>query len=67
MGFYDFVRTHASPIMVCSRVTFRYGRIHNVHASENPFLLKDILRKEWGFDGIVMSDWYVLSMSPIAE
>ncbi|EED79163.1 hypothetical beta-glucosidase from glycoside hydrolase family GH3 [Postia placenta Mad-698-R] len=35
-----------------------YGRIGGVHCSENPTLIQDILRKEWGFDGIVMSDWY---------
>ncbi|PCH38789.1 glycoside hydrolase family 3 protein [Wolfiporia cocos MD-104 SS10] len=35
-----------------------YGRIEGVHCSESPKLIQDILRKEWGFDGIVMSDWY---------
>ncbi|KAI0668559.1 glycoside hydrolase family 3 protein [Trametes maxima] len=35
-----------------------YGRINGVHCPENPTLLKDILRKEWGFDGIVISDWF---------
>lgn len=35
----------------------RYGRIYGVHVCENPYFLKDILRKEWGFDGLVMSDW----------
>ncbi|KAI0373363.1 glycoside hydrolase family 3 protein [Pilatotrama ljubarskyi] len=35
-----------------------YGRINGVHCAENPTLLKDILRKEWGFNGIVISDWF---------
>ncbi|CAL1703814.1 unnamed protein product [Somion occarium] len=35
-----------------------YGRIGGVHVAENPVFLQDILRKEWGFDGIVMSDWF---------
>ncbi|KAJ3558052.1 hypothetical protein NM688_g1141 [Phlebia brevispora] len=35
-----------------------YGRLHNTHCSENPYLLQDILRKDWGFDGLVMSDWF---------
>ncbi|KAI5122379.1 hypothetical protein M0805_004136 [Coniferiporia weirii] len=35
-----------------------YGRIEGVHCSENKRLLDGILRKEWGFDGLVMSDWY---------
>ncbi|KZT03419.1 glycoside hydrolase family 3 protein [Laetiporus sulphureus 93-53] len=35
-----------------------YGRIGGVHCSENPTLLHDILREEWDFDGLVMSDWF---------
>lgn len=34
-----------------------YNRINGTHVSENDFILKDVLRKEWGFDGFVMSDW----------
>lgn len=38
--------------MMCS-----YNRINGVYASEHKQLLQDILRDEWGFDGIIISDW----------
>lgn len=34
-----------------------YNRLNGVYAAENKRLLTDILRDEWGFDGIVVSDW----------
>lgn len=34
-----------------------YNLINGVHASDNRKLLGDILRKEWEFEGIVVSDW----------
>ncbi|EAU88112.2 beta-glucosidase [Coprinopsis cinerea okayama7 len=35
-----------------------YGRVHGVHCAESRELLNGLLRKEWGFDGLIMSDWF---------
>ena len=34
-----------------------YNRINGISASENHWLLTELLRDEWGFDGVVVSDW----------
>lgn len=34
-----------------------YNPLNGIHSAENRWLITDVLRKEWGFDGIVMSDW----------
>ncbi len=34
-----------------------YNPINGVHASENNYLINDVLKDNWGFDGFVVSDW----------
>ncbi|ADL34828.1 beta-glucosidase Bgl3E [Butyrivibrio proteoclasticus B316] len=34
-----------------------YNEVNGTYANENKHLLTDILRKDWGFDGIVITDW----------
>ncbi len=34
-----------------------YNLTNGLHMSENKYLLTDVLKKEWGFDGLIMSDW----------
>ncbi|ALC91674.1 beta-1,3-N-acetylglucosaminyltransferase [Bacillus sp. FJAT-18017] len=42
-----------------------YNRVRGVYATENRYLLNDVLRKEWGFEGYVQSDfWSTRSAAP---
>ena len=34
-----------------------YNRINGTYANDDAWLLTDVLRKEWGFDGFVVTDW----------
>lgn len=41
-----------------------YNLLNGTYCSENKYLLTDILRGEWGYDGIVVSDWGAVGNAP---
>ena len=51
-AFETAVKEAAPWTVMCS-----YNRINGTYASENHWLLTQVLREEWGFDGYVVSDW----------
>ncbi len=34
-----------------------YNRVNDTYANENTYLFDDILKKSWGFDGLIVTDW----------
>lgn len=54
-AFETVVKNAQPETVMCS-----YPRINNVHSSDNAWLLTDVLRRDWGFAGLVVTDWGAL-------
>ena len=50
---FEIAIKEANPWMVMAS----YNRINGVYATENKYLLKDVLKTDWHYDGVVVSDW----------
>lgn len=54
---FEHVMRHACPWSVMTA----YNKLNGVYCSESEWLLREVLRSEWGFDGAVVSDWGAMS------
>ncbi len=50
---FEIIVKESHPLsMMCS-----YNKINGIYACQNEWLLHDVLRDEWGYDGLLMTDW----------
>ncbi|MFI6571210.1 glycoside hydrolase family 3 N-terminal domain-containing protein [Nocardia fluminea] len=55
-AFETIVRKAQPWTVMCS-----YNRLNGTYASEHRWLLTQVLREEWGFEGLVVSDWFAVN------
>ncbi|OBZ93498.1 beta-glucosidase [Pararhizobium polonicum] len=41
-----------------------YNPVNGIHATQNAWLLTTVLREQWGYDGLVVSDWHAIRDRP---
>lgn len=67
MGQHEIMQTYLPPFRSAIEagalgVMTAYNAIDGIPSTSNPWLLRDILRKQWGFQGIVISDLYSINV-----
>ncbi|MDL2229232.1 glycoside hydrolase family 3 C-terminal domain-containing protein [Treponema sp. OttesenSCG-928-L16] len=58
-AFEAAVSSEDPPMVMCA-----YNKLNGVYCSEHPWLLTEILKREWGHSGIVVSDWGAVNERP---
>lgn len=53
LAAFEMVVEEANPWTIMAS----YNRLNGPYASEHPWLLNEVLKGEWGYDGVVVSDW----------